>query len=225
MLAQGPLWRDKAAADGRPADEGLYRRHTQATTAAAVCAADKEASMALRDIRIWPDPCLSTATDAVKSITQDTQALVADLFDTMRAAAGLGLAANQVGVNQSVLVVDLDADDEAAEDPEFARELKAWGYTGPMALINPKIVRRAGTQVMQEGCLSVPGVTEAVTRAARIEVAYHDLQGRRRTVRAQHLFAVCIQHEMDHLMGRVFVEYLPAPRRAAIERRFAKRAS
>lgn len=181
--------------------------------------------MALRDIRIWPDDCLSTPTQPVRSITKDTQVLVADLFDTMRAAAGLGLAANQVGVNQSVMVVDLDADNEAAQDAEFRRELAGWGYTGPLALINPKIVRRAGTQVMREGCLSVPGITEPVTRAARIEVAYHDVTGQRRTLRAQHLFAVCLQHEMDHLLGRVFVEHLPAPRRVAIERRFNRRAS
>lgn len=180
--------------------------------------------MALRTLRIWPDESLTTPTQAVGRIDADIRSLIADLFDTMHAERGIGLAANQVGINLSVVVVDLDADGAATTDRELRRELASWGYTGPLALINPKIVRRAGDITWEEGCLSVPGILGKVTRSARIEVAYHDAQGRKRTLEAKDLFAVCIQHELDHLAGRVFVEYLPQNAQAAARRSLMRKA-
>ena len=173
--------------------------------------------MALRDIRIWPDPVVCTPTKPVAAINSDIQALVEDMFETMYAAEGIGLAANQVGVCAQVVVLDLDPHKEAADDGAWAEQLASWGFTGPLTLINPTITRKSGQIQWQEGCLSVPDVTAEITRSSAVEVSYHDRAGKRQKLQAKGLLAVCIQHELDHLAGRVFVEYLPAPKQAAIK--------
>jgi peptide deformylase len=178
--------------------------------------------MALREIRIWPDKSVCTPTQKVAHITEATRTLVADMFETMYAEEGIGLAANQVGEPLAVVVMDLDPHKEAATDPDWRRELRSWGFTGPLTLINPRITRRAGTIEWDEACLSVPGVTATVSRSAQVEVAYEDATGRSCLLRAKDLFAVCIQHELDHLAGKVFVEYLPAPKQAAIKRKMQR---
>lgn len=178
--------------------------------------------MALRDIRIWPDPILSTPTAAVTAVDASVRALVADMFDTMAAADGIGLAANQVGESRSILVIDLDADRACESDPELAAELKSWGYTGPIALINPKITHGEGVIEWEEGCLSVPGITELVRRHAQVTVSYLDAQGAAQTLVANDLFAVCLQHEMDHLLGRVFLAYLSPAKRLAARRKMLR---
>lgn len=178
--------------------------------------------MALRDIRIWPDPVLSTRTAQVTDVDDAVRTLVADLFETMYHAEGIGLAANQVGVSHQVLVLDLDPHKDATEDEEVAEELALWGYTGPLALINPVITARKGEIIWDEGCLSVPGITEPVSRSASIAVSYQDAHGKPQKLRANGLFAVCIQHEMDHLEGRVFVEYLSPIKRNAAKRKMMR---
>ena len=178
--------------------------------------------MALRDIRIWPDPILAQRAAPVATVDDSVRQLVADLFDTRYRAQGIGLAANQVGDARAVLVIDLDADGAAAADDALAQELTSWGYRGPLALINPKITHSAGTLLWDEGCLSVPGVTDTVSRWARVTVSYFDPQGAPRSLTATDLFAVCLQHEMDHLMGRVFVAYLSPARRLAARRKMLR---
>lgn len=178
--------------------------------------------MALREIRIWPDTSVCTPTQRVADVTDATRALIADMFETMYAEEGIGLAANQVGVSQQVVVMDLDPGKDAASDAAWRQDLRAWGFVGPLVLINPVITRRAGSIVWDEACLSVPGITGEVTRSAQVQVKYLDAAGRACTLKAKDLFAVCIQHELDHLAGKVFVEYLPAPKQASIKRKLQR---
>lgn len=178
--------------------------------------------MAVRPIRIWPDTALSTKTSPVTAFGPETETLVADLFETMYAESGIGLAANQVGVLQQVLVVDLDPSKQAPKDEAIREELSSWLYKGPMAIINPKIVFSEGSIVWDEGCLSVPGITDSVKRKEHIIVEAQDAKGNAIKIEAKGLFAVCIQHEMDHLAGKVFVEYLSKLKRDVIRRKMVR---
>ena len=178
--------------------------------------------MAERTIRIWPDPALSAVAKPVDVVDEEIETLVADLFDTMYASNGIGLAANQVGVQRRVLVIDLDPKNQGKRDPEIRDELSSWGYTGPVALINPKIVSGHGEIIWDEGCLSVPGVTESVKRKEHIVVEALSSQGKPLKIEASGLFAVAIQHELDHLNGKVFVEYLSRLKRDVIKRKMLR---
>jgi peptide deformylase len=178
--------------------------------------------MSVLPIRIWPDPALSTRAKPVDTFTAATRTLVADLFDTMYAESGIGLAANQVGVLQQVLVLDLDPSKQADKDEAVREELAEWLYTRPLALINPKIVSAEGEIVWDEGCLSVPGITDSVKRKEHIVVEALDAEGKPQRIEARGLFAVCIQHEMDHLAGKVFVEYLSKLKRDVIRRKMVR---
>jgi peptide deformylase len=178
--------------------------------------------MAVRPIRIWPDPALSEKAKPVKEVTDEIRALVTDLFDTMYDSKGIGLAATQVAAPYRVLVLDLDPNEHAPHDAEVAAELAAWHYKGPMALINPEIIQSEGQIIWDEGCLSVPGVTDSVKRKERIRVRALDVQGETVEFDAAGLFSVCIQHEMDHLDGKVFVEYLSKLKRDVIKRKMLR---
>lgn len=178
--------------------------------------------MAVRTIHIWPDPVLSTAAKDVTAFDISLVTLVKDMFETMYVSSGIGLAANQVGVLQRVLVMDLDPQKQAPKDPTIAQELHSWLYKGPIALINPKIIEAEGTIVWEEGCLSVPGITDSVKRKEHIKVQYQDEQGKSHVLEARGLYAVCIQHEMDHLAGKVFVEYLSKLKRDIIRKKMVR---
>lgn len=178
--------------------------------------------MAIRPIRIWPDTALSTKTDAVTAFGAPTEALVADLFETMYAESGIGLAANQIGVMSQVLVVDLDPSKQAPKDEAVRQELDSWLYKGPLAIINPRIVFSEGSIVWDEGCLSVPGITDSVKRKEHIIVEAQNAKGEPIRIEAKGLYAVCIQHEMDHLAGKVFVEYLSKLKRDVIRRKMVR---
>ncbi len=175
--------------------------------------------MAVRPVRIWPDPILSEVAKPVAAVDAHVRALIADLFDTMYAENGIGLAANQVGVASRILVLDLDPKKHAETDPEVAEELASWNWVGPVALINPKIVEAHGEIVWEEGCLSVPGVTDNVKRKERVIVEALDRQGEPLRIEANGLFAVAIQHELDHLNGKVFVDYLSRLKRDVIKKK------
>lgn len=161
--------------------------------------------MALLDILHFPDPRLRIKAKPVPAVTAATRALIADMLETMYAAPGIGLAAIQVGVDQRVIVVDVSDDSDE-----------------PMAFINPEILSSEGTEVMQEGCLSVPGVYEDVERAERIRVRALDRGGKAVEFDADGLLAVCIQHEIDHLEGKLFVDYLSDLKRQRIRKRIEK---
>ena len=163
--------------------------------------------MALLPILRYPDPRLHTRAVPVERVDDDIRKLVADMAETMYEAPGIGLAATQVNVHKRVVVIDVTED-----------------KSGLMALINPEILERSGEQVCEEGCLSVPGIYEKVTRAERVKVRALDENGQSREIEADGLLAVCIQHELDHLDGKVFVEYLSALKLSRIKSKLAKKA-
>jgi peptide deformylase len=163
--------------------------------------------MALLKILEYPDPRLRTRAAAVPAVDDRIRRLVADLLETMYAAPGVGLAATQVDVHLRVIVMDISED-----------------RSQPMALVNPEIIGREDVGSGEEGCLSVPGVTETVTRARRIRVRALDARGKPLEFDADGLLAVCIQHEMDHLEGKLFVDYLSELKRQRIRKKLVKSA-
>ena len=163
--------------------------------------------MALLPILRYPDPRLHTHAQAVESVTDDIRQLVADMAETMYEAPGIGLAATQVNVHRRVVVIDVSEDQSAL-----------------MALINPEILERSGEKLCEEGCLSLPGVYEKVARAERVKVRALNAKGEPFELDAEGLLAVCIQHEIDHLDGKVFVEYLSALKLSRIKGKLAKKA-
>lgn len=178
--------------------------------------------MALRKICIWPDPELTVIASPVTEVTDEVCQLIDDLFQTMYDANGVGLAATQVAVRQRVLVIDLDPHGDAKSDPELQEDLTAWGFTEPTALINPEIIASEGVFSWDEGCLSVPGITELVDRKETVTVRALDRNGESFELTAHGLFAVAIQHESDHLDGRVFVDYLSKLKRDVIRRKMIR---
>jgi peptide deformylase len=162
--------------------------------------------MAILEILQYPDPRLNTPAQRVEKIDASTRKLIDDMVETMYAAPGIGLAATQVNVHQQILVIDV------SEDRSDLR-----------VFINPEITRREGMAVNQEGCLSVPGVYDNVERADSVTVTALDRNGSRFTLNASGLLATCIQHEMDHLQGKVFVEHLSELKQNRIRAKIKKR--
>jgi peptide deformylase len=164
--------------------------------------------MALLPILEFPDPRLRTKAvpvDPARLADPALQRLFDDMFETMYAAPGIGLAASQVDVHQRFMVIDVSEEKDQ-----------------PLVFVNPEIVASEGEQVYQEGCLSVPGIYADVTRADRIEVRFLDRDGKARELHVDGLLAVCIQHEMDHLEGKLFVDYLSPLKREMVRKKLAK---
>jgi peptide deformylase len=163
--------------------------------------------MARLDILHYPDARLHTVAKSVKAVDDRIRQLVDDMAETMYAAPGIGLAATQVNVHERVVVIDIS---------ETHDDLRVF--------INPELIAQSGTEESEEGCLSVPGVFDRVTRAERVTVRALDRDGKPFELDADGLLAVCIQHEMDHLMGKVFVDYLSNLKRNRIKARLLKQA-
>jgi peptide deformylase len=162
--------------------------------------------MALLPILVYPDERLHTVAKPVQAVDAGIQALAADMIETMYDANGIGLAATQVDVHQRLIVIDVS---------EQRNE--------PMVLINPEIVWASDDkQLADEGCLSVPGIYDGVERSTAVKVRALDEKGNERTIDAEGILAVCIQHEMDHLLGKVFVEYLSPLKRNRIKTKMLK---
>jgi peptide deformylase len=161
--------------------------------------------MAVLNILRYPDPGLYKKAAPVAGVDESVRALVRDLAETMYSAPGIGLAATQVDVHQRIIVID------ASESRDRL-----------LVLINPEIIARTGLQYVDEGCLSVPGVYEPIERAAQISVRALGTDGNSFTMTAEKLLAICIQHEMDHLEGKVFVDYLSRLKRQRIIARLQK---
>ncbi len=153
----------------------------------------------------YPDERLRTPAQPVEKVDDALRRVIDDMFETMYAAPGIGLAATQVDVHQRLIVID------TSEDKSL-----------PLVFINPEIIEREGEQVIDEGCLSVPGVYEPVKRANHIRVRALDRHGKAFELEAEGLLAVCIQHEMDHLSGRLFVDYLSELKRQRIRKKMQK---
>ncbi|MDL5367910.1 peptide deformylase [Xanthomonas sp. NCPPB 2654] len=164
--------------------------------------------MALLPILEFPDPRLRTKAvpvDPAEVTTPAFQRLLDDMFETMYEAPGIGLAASQVDVHKRFMVIDVSEEKNT-----------------PQVFINPQIVQRDGEQVYQEGCLSVPGIYADVARADAIVVRYLDRQGQPQELSSDGLLAVCVQHEMDHLDGKLFVDYLSPLKREMVRKKLAK---
>ena len=162
--------------------------------------------MAQLPILCYPDPRLHTVAKPVAEVDARIQTLVADMLETMYEAKGIGLAATQVNVHERVVVIDISDDRDA-----------------PLILINPELVWTSKeTHLNEEGCLSVPGIYDGVTRFDAVHVRALDLTGNARVIEADDLLAVCVQHEMDHLLGKVFVEYLSPLKRNRIKTKMLK---
>ena len=162
--------------------------------------------MALLPILEYPDPRLKKVATPVAAVTPEIRRLVREMAETMYAAPGVGLAATQVDVHKRVIVIDIS---------EHKDELRVF--------INPELLSAEGEAECEEGCLSVPGYYDKVTRAARIRVRALDRNGESFEIDAEGLLGVCIQHEMDHLQGKVFVEYLSPLKRARLAARLRKK--
>ncbi|QNH11164.1 peptide deformylase [Xanthomonas sp. SI] len=164
--------------------------------------------MALLPILEFPDPRLRTKAvpvDPAEVTAPAFQRLLDDMFETMYEAPGIGLAASQVDMHKRFMVIDVSEEKNA-----------------PQVFINPQIVQRDGEQVYQEGCLSVPGIYADVTRADAIVVRYLDRHGQPQELSADGVLAVCVQHEMDHLDGKLFVDYLSPLKREMVRKKLAK---
>ncbi len=163
--------------------------------------------MAMLPILRYPDPRLKKVAAPVAKIDDGIRALARDMAETMYEAPGIGLAATQVDVHKQVVVIDV------SEDKSDLR-----------VFVNPRILAAEGAREGEEGCLSVPGIYDKVERAERVTVQYLDLDGEERTLEAEGLLAVCIQHEIDHLKGKVFVDYLSQLKQTRIKTKLAKQA-
>lgn len=162
--------------------------------------------MALLTILQYPDARLHKVAKPVAAVDDRTRALVADMLETMYDAKGIGLAATQIDVHERVIVIDVSEERDQ-----------------PLVLINPEITwSSTERETGEEGCLSVPGIYDGVERASRVRVQALDAQGASRSIEAEGLLAVCIQHEMDHLMGKVFVQYLSPLKRNRIKTKMLK---
>ncbi len=161
--------------------------------------------MALLEILQYPDKRLRTVAKPVERIDESIKLLVDNMFETMYAAPGVGLAATQVNVHQQIIVIDVSAEKNQ-----------------PLCLINPEIIEREGVEICEEGCLSVPEIYEMVERAAQVKVTALNQHGEVLTLNADEFLAVCIQHEMDHLKGKLFVDYLSSLKLQRVKKRLLK---
>jgi peptide deformylase len=161
--------------------------------------------MALLNILEYPDPRLRTKAQPVTTFDAALSQLIDDMFETMYAAPGIGLAATQVDVHQRLIVIDVSEN-----------------RSEPLVFINPEILSREGTDTMEEGCLSVPGIFDEVKRAARVRVRSQDRTGQVFERDLDGVLAICLQHEMDHLDGKLFVDYLSDLKRERIRKKLDK---
>ena len=166
--------------------------------------------MAIREILVVPNPVLKLVSQPVDKVDDELRALMDDMLETMYDAPGIGLAAIQIGVPKRVIVMDISGpDDEKA----------------PRYFVNPEIIWSSeDTAPYEEGCLSIPDIYDEVERPARVKLKYLNYQGEEVVEDADGLFAVCIQHEMDHLAGKVFVDYLSPIKREQVRKKLAKQA-
>ena len=161
--------------------------------------------MALLEILHFPDPRLRNIAQPVQTVDDGIRQLLDDMLDTMYAAPGIGLAATQLNIDKRVVVIDVSEEKDQ-----------------PLCLINPEILELEGVEEMEEGCLSVPGVFETVQRADQVRLRALDRDGKSVEIQAGGLLAVCIQHEIDHLDGKLFVDYLSQLKRTRIRKKLEK---
>lgn len=187
--------------------------------------------MAIRPLVILPDAQLRLVSTPVEEITPEVRALVADMFETMYDAPGIGLAAIQIGVPWRVVTLDVakraasEAEENEPVEGGEAQKKRDAQPREPMAFINPQITWSSDERsIYEEGCLSIPEYYEEVERPAAVKVSYTDLDGTRQEIEADGLLATCLQHEIDHLNGVLFIDHLSRLKRERVTKRFAKQA-
>jgi peptide deformylase len=163
--------------------------------------------MAILEVLRFPDPRLRTVAKPVEKVDAKIKQFVADMFDTMKEENGIGLAATQVNTHKRIVVIDVSED-----------------QSDPLVLINPEIIERSGSTISEEGCLSVPNNYAKVERAETVTVKATNIDGDEFTRDADGLLAICIQHELDHLVGKLFVDYLSPLKRQRIQKKLEKEA-
>jgi peptide deformylase len=163
--------------------------------------------MAVRTVLTFPDERLRTIARPVEEVNDEIKTLVGDMFDTMKDEKGIGLAATQINVHQRVVVMDVSEEQNE-----------------PRIFINPEITKREGSTISEEGCLSVPNNYAKVDRAEKVTVTALDVDGKSFELEADGLLAICIQHELDHLKGKLFVDYLSPLKRNRIKKKLEKEA-
>lgn len=170
----------------------------------------------VREVVIYPDKRLKLVSKEVTSFDRELHTLLDDMYDTMRAKNGVGLAAIQVGVDKRVLIINNPLENIPEGEDEQPKE-------NTLEIINPVIVEKDGSTKFQEGCLSVPGVYEEVERAKHIKIEYFDRHGEKHVIEDDDFLAIAIQHEIDHLDGKVFIEKLSFTKRKKFEKEWKKR--
>lgn len=184
--------------------------------------------MAKLKIFTFPDLVLAKKAAPIPRVEKDLRRLADDMLETMYYAPGIGLAANQVGILSRILVIDTDYDYEELKEgeraPEGAEVVAGGIITGrlPRIIINPEIIHKEGSIVFPEGCLSVPEFTADVKRSEKIKLQYQDIDGLTRTLDAEGLLAVAVQHELDHLEGKLFIDRLSPLKKETVKRRLRK---
>jgi peptide deformylase len=172
--------------------------------------------MMVREIVIYPDKRLKLVSKEVTEFNEALHTLLDDMYDTMRAKNGVGLAAIQIGVDQRALIINIPLENIPEGEDEQPRE-------NTLEMINPVIIEKDGSTKFQEGCLSVPGIYEEVERAKHVKIEYFDRHGEKHTIEDDDFLAIAMQHEMDHLDGKVFIEKLSFIKRKKFEKEWKKR--
>jgi len=173
----------------------------------------------VRDIVVYPDKRLKLISKEVKAFDKNLHALLDDMYETMCAKNGVGLAAIQVGVDVRVLIINVPLDTEYGEGVEHTDQPKE----NTIEMINPVIIESDGIEKFQEGCLSIPGVYEDIERAKHVIVTYFDRHGSKQIIEDNDFLAIAIQHEMDHLEGKVFIEKLSYIKRKKFEKEWKRK--
>ena len=181
--------------------------------------------MAELEIVTWPSAVLETKAEPVEVFDDKLKQFVNDMHETMQANNGIGLAANQVGVLQRITTIDIPYADNRYEDDEEDLEGKQWWHNKRFTFVNPVITKKEGKISAQEGCLSFPEIFDFVDRAAEVWVSAKDENGKDFEVHATGLFAICLQHEIDHLDGVVFITRMSRLKSARIKKKIMRRGS
>lgn len=168
---------------------------------------------------LYPDPILSAKANPVTEFNDELKTLCLDMLNSMYESPGIGLAAPQVGLSKRIFVIDVNYSREEKEEEDDSWLLSDFD---PMIFINPKIIKTDGTTTYEEGCLSLPGIFEDIKRFETIEVEYQDTDGNTHTLNADGLLSICIQHENDHLNGKVFIDHLSSLKRTFFRKKLIK---
>jgi len=177
----------------------------------------------IREIVVYPDKRLKLISKEVTAFDTTLHNLLDDMYDTMRSKNGVGLAAIQIGTALRALIINVPLDDQDGENYGEDHAANDQPKENTLEMINPVVIEKEGTEKFQEGCLSIPGVYEDVERAKHVKVEYYDRHGEKQSIEDDGFLAVAMQHEMDHLDGKVFIEKLSFLKRKKFEKEWAKR--